>query len=106
MYIISVIVIVNLVGMVVTPEFQANFGESSYKYVLLYSLAINMVIFEIFNKKKTNFTELKGKICKLWDIFKKNPSRCVVLVILTSLFLWIFVVSVGYIFGLTLNTTT
>ena len=52
-YILSVIVIVNLVGMIVTPEFQANFGESSYKYVLLYSLAINMVIFEIFNKKKT-----------------------------------------------------
>ena len=81
------------------------FGDSSYIYVLLFSLSQVMVIYHIIYSEKTNFSELKRRILELWVNFKQNPLESLLLILVIYLIFWMLIVLVGLLFGLTLNTT-
>lgn len=104
-YITGVNLINIIVDMVVTSEFQVNFGDSSYIYVLLYSLTLIMVINHIIYSEKINIYELKSRILGLWVNFKQNPFEFLLEILLIYFFFWMLIVLVGLIFGLTLNIT-
>lgn len=112
-FIFYTLIILKTGDMCITPQLEANFGDSAFICVLLHSVTIIMIIRYTINSKAINFSDcflyykkLKLFVSKIWVIIKNNLLVCILVVASLVFVLNYFcelILLIRQSFGLTFN---